>query len=278
MAGFACYNAHAQGNEYKLDKTYKISPTGTIELHSDDANVQITGTDRSDVHVKVFYRIETHGITFGERDFEMVVTENDGDLLLRERSEGSTGVMFGSVSEEYEITIYAPVGVSIKLRGDDDDYKIYSVNGAISITADDSDVDIRDCKGNHFEFDLDDGDLEMDGGSGFLYLRSDDGDFIVRNGNFSEVNASLDDGDLLLETSLSDNGNYTFKIDDGSIDFRVTNGGGDFDISHDDGRVTAGDEFQVLEQDENNTLLRLSNGTAKLRFRTNDGRIRLSKR
>jgi len=280
LSVFACLplsQVVSQGKEYKLDKTYEISPTGTIELTSDDANVYITGSDRKDVRVKVYYRVNTKGITFGEKDFEMEVTKDHGNLILKEHSYGSTGVFFGSVSEEYEITIYAPMGVSLDIRGDDDDYVIKSINGSITLDADDGDVDIRNCNGNHFEFSLDDGDLEMDSGGGFLYVKGDDADFIFRNGKFNEVNATLDDGDLLLETSLAENGDYTFRVDDGTIDMRVMDGGGDFEINHDDGRVLASDDFKRIKESESITILKLSNGNARVRIRTNDGRVRLSK-
>ena len=269
--------AFAQGNEYKLDEVYTIKNNGTIELYTDDADIQITGSDRSDVRVKVYYRLDTRGFAFGEKEFEMDISESGGDLIIREHSYGSTSVFFGSVSEQYEITIYAPKNVNLVLKGDDDDYRIRKIDGSITINSDDADVDITDCNGNHFEFDMDDGDLEMNGGSGFLYVRSDDGDLIFRNGKFTEVNVNLDDADMLLETSISDSGEYTFRIDDGNLDMRILEGGGEFDITLDDGRIIATDEFQIIEKDEHAQLLRLSDGKARIRMRTNDGRVRLSR-
>jgi hypothetical protein len=269
--------AMAQGNEYKLDEVYKIKDNGKIELYTDDADIQITGTDRSDVRVKVYYRLDTRGFAFGNKEFELDISESGGDLIIRENSYGSTGVFFGTVTEQYEITIYAPKGVSLVLKGDDDDYRIRGIDGSIAINSDDADIVITECNGNHFEFDIDDGDLEMDGGSGFLYVRSDDGDLIFRNSKFSEVSAILDDADMLLETSLTDGGDYTFKVDDGDLDMRILDGGGEFDITFDDGRIIATDEFKIVERDEHAQLLRLSDGNARIRMHANDGRVSLSR-
>ena len=116
----------------------------------------------------------------------------------------------------------------------------------------------------------------MRGGNGFLYVRSDDGDIIIRDGNFSEVNATLDDGDFILETVLANDGEYTIRIDDGSLDFRVLEGGGEFEIRHDDARIISSDSFRILEEDENETRLKLSNGSARIIMRVDDSRIRLS--
>lgn len=270
--------AFAQGDEYKLDEVYAMDEDGTIELYTDDADVVITGSDRKDVRVKIYYRVDVSGFGFSEKDFEMEIDESGGDLIIRERSFGSTGVFFGSISEQYEVTIYAPSTVSLVLKGDDDDYRIRKMNGSITIDSDDSDIEVRECNGNHFKFTIDDGDLEMEGGNGFLYVKSDDGDLFFRDGNFSEVDVTLDDADMLLETSLSQNGQYNFRVDDGTLDMRILDGGGEFEITYDDARINATDEFEILEDERHTKTLRLSNGDARIRMRSDDGRIRLSRR
>jgi len=39
--------------DFHLDETYDISATGTLHLNSEDADVRIVGSNRSDVHVKI---------------------------------------------------------------------------------------------------------------------------------------------------------------------------------------------------------------------------------
>ena len=87
--------------------------------------------------------------------------------------------------EDYEISLEVPKGVNLVLKGDDDDYRIENVDGSITLDIDDGDAELRNCNGNHFDFNVDDGDIEMRGGNGFLYVRSDDGDIIIRDGNFT---------------------------------------------------------------------------------------------
>lgn len=271
------HSLFAQDDEFKLDEVYRIDAKGTIELYTDDADVRITGTNRNDVHVYIYRKVITRGIQVGHRNFDVEVDERGGDLIIRERESNGYSVMsIGYQSEEYEVTIEAPEGVGLVIKGDDDDYDIKNINGSIDMDIDDGDVKLTECNGNHFEFKVDDGDIDLRGGTGFLYIRSDDGDVVVTNGSFSEITADLDDGDLFIETSLSDRGDYTFDIDDGTIDLKILDGGGEFKIFHDDSRISSSEAFRLLEEDENETHLRLSNGNARIRIHADDARVRLS--
>lgn len=55
------FQAHAQDNVYNLDETYSVDEKGTIHLESDDAEVTIQGTDRSDVHLVVYHKVDVDG-------------------------------------------------------------------------------------------------------------------------------------------------------------------------------------------------------------------------
>lgn len=268
--------AEAQKNdEFNLDETYAIAGDGTISLNSDDANVTITGSDRQDVRVVVNYRRRVKGLSFGDYDgFEMIVEENNGNLNIYEKErENGTRFIVGSSREEYEITIEAPRGVSLNLEGDDETYRIASVNGAIQIDADDSDVELKECNGNSFSVELDDGDFLMDGGNGSLQLNLDDGDARILNGNFSDIQFDADDGDLDITTMLSDGGNYRFDLDDGDLILNVAGGGGDFDIRHDDADISTSSEYEEVMSDDERSIYRLPLGNANISIKTDDGDI-----
>lgn len=261
---------------YTLDEKYSINSNGTIYLKSDDATVKIKGTDRKDVHVEVFRSVEEKGIQFGNRNFMVDVNEKGGNLYIEEHQESSMVTIIGYVREEYKITIEAPEGTSLMIKGDDDDYRITNINGKIVMDVDDGDADLRQCSGKHFEFDFDDGDITMDIASGYLKLDIDDSDFEVRNASFTEIDADADDGDIHISTSLTDGGSYNFSVDDGSIDLHILSGGGQFRVYHDDSSISASSDFVVEEDDENFTKYNLKNGTARIKVRTDDGRVRLN--
>ncbi len=271
---FVSLGSFAQENIYKIDENFKINLNGVLKLYSDDANVTIKGEDRIDAHVYVYRNHVVKGLSIGDKSFQVEIEEEDGNLYITEREEGNVS-MIGYSRLDYEIVIAVPKTVNLKLKGDDDDYDISNVKGFVKIDADDSDVNLKNCTGSEFHFDMDDGDVTMDKGNGDLYAKLDDGDINIDNGNFESVEISTDDGDIDIATSLSSSGEYNFRVDDGNLTFRVLGGGGSFDIKHDDGNVSIGNEYNIIESSENYKSFRLKGGDAFVKIRCNDSRISL---
>lgn len=272
----ATNNLQAQKEgEFHLDQVYALGANGTVHLVSSDADVLITGTDRSDVHVKIDRFEQVNGIRSGRRRFSVEVEEKGGDLFIEERRSGSVSFSMGSFRTEYEIVIEMPTNGSLRVRGEDDDYIIKSIHGAISISSEDGDIDIYDTKSSNIEVRLEDGDLRLAGGTGRFYANSEDGDLDIRNAAFTELEIVIEDGNVSLETTLADNGVYDIRSDDANIEFTVLSGGGKFLISKDDGRVNSGMGFTVQEETDNRVRLSLPGGSADVEIRINDGRVRL---
>ena len=272
-------SAQQVDGEFHLDKEYTISPTGKIDLNTSDAKVYITGTSRKTAHVKIDHVVTTKGFTFGGNgEFAVDISEENGDLEIKERSDYVSVNMVGYQYESYTIKIEAPEGSSLKIKGDDGSYTITNINGAISMQVDDADVNLAQCSGDKFRFRIDDGDLTMDEGRGSFELEGDDSDINIKNANFTFVEARVDDGEMIIETSLSDKGEYRIEAQDGKVSFAVTKGGGKFDVLHDDGRVITEGNFTIEEESEDRTRLILANGSAKVNIRTDDSRVRLIKR
>ena len=279
LALFVSISASAQSNgEYHVDKDYAISPTGTLRLNTSDAKVQITGSSRKNAHVKIDRTVETKGMVFGRQEFSVDITESNGNLEIRERSNTVSVGVVGYHSEKYTIKIEIPEGASLLVKGDDGDYLVTNIDGAIALNLDDADVDLTRCSGDKFEFRIDDGDIKMDEGRGRLQIDGDDSDIEILNANFSFIDANVDDGDLVIETSLADDGYYSIDAQDGLISLTITKGGGKFDIRHDDARVSTTGNFETVEDSEDRTRLVLANGTAKVGIRADDARVRLAKK
>ena len=64
-----------KGGEYHLDQSYAIAANGTLYLDSEDANVNITGSSRTDAHVKIDRVIETRGFSSGRNEFRFDVED-----------------------------------------------------------------------------------------------------------------------------------------------------------------------------------------------------------
>lgn len=270
-----CLTALAQDGNFKLDKEYTIHPKGKIDLRSSDAKVYITGSNRSSVRVKINRTVETKGWTWGGEDFEVEVQEVNGDLRIREHQTSSNISVVGYYREDYRIDIEAPEGVSLVVRGDDGDYFIKNINGSISLSLDDADVELSDCSGDKFDIRMDDGDLRMNEGKGSIEINADDADIAIYNARFSIIEAEVDDGDLVIETTLVENGTYRIRGQDGLIALTINGGGGMFEINHDDARITAQGNFKLTDEREDRTRYRLGSGGATVRVHADDARVRL---
>ena len=265
----AAPNANAQKDgEFHLDKTYSIGASGTIYLNSEDAEVRITGSSRSDAHIKIDRTQQIKGFTSGRTEFNVIVENRGDDLHVTERERSGVRIQMGSIRTDYRIDIELPESASIRVKGEDDDYVVRNVNGKIYMETEDGDIEIIDCRSSDFEFRLEDGDLKVE---------SEDGDVEVRGGSFNDIDIDIEDGDVMLETSLSDDGRYIIRGEDSSIEFVVTNGGGEFSILKDDGSVRASSAFETVRETDHRSDLKLAGGKANVEIRTEDGRVRLSK-
>ena len=267
-------SVEAQNNEYKLDQDYGIAADGTVFLESDDAEVNIIASDRFDVNVNVYHRTDVDGIEWGsDGDFKMNVRQRDGDLYIEEAERNNNSFRIGHVDREYRITVRIPRGVSIDVKGDDGTYEITDVGGAISMVADDSDINIENATGESFSFKIDDGVIRMDKGQGKLTATLDDGELRVENGNFNEIDVRGDDADLYFATVLSDAGQYYFGIDDGDLELDILDGGGSIDIAHDDTNINTIGPFSKIRDEEERTVYKVKGGNASVEIESEDGKI-----
>lgn len=268
----------AESDTFTLDESYSIESDGTLFLYSNDAEVTITGENRSDVEVHVFREVTTSGLVFESRRsrFSVEVTEENGNLYIREAEEsGSHWGIVGSMHEDYEINIRIPSSVALKIRGDDDDYVIRDISGDLSLRFEDGTARIAGCSSSQLELEAEDGDIDLMGGQGELFLYVEDGEAIVTDGQFSSIEAGAEDGDISIETSLADDGHYDFETDDGMIELTVLDGGGLFVVNVDDGRVRSSRDFDRTKDDEHRIELSLPGGNARVRIDLEDGIVRL---
>lgn len=262
---------------YHIDENFKINQKGTIRLTVSDAKVWITGSDRTDANIKIDRDVEVKGFNFGTDEFTVDISDSDGNITIRERSQ-SSHVGFVNYRENYTIKIQAPKGVNLIINGDDGDYFVDNIDGNIDADLDDADLELTGCDGADFRFQLDDGDVKMDRGKGRLDVDGDDANVTITNADFSQISAEMDDGDFVIETALSDNGDYYINTQDGRIAFTVISGGGRFDIRHDDASIRTDGSFASVEESEDRSRFTLASGSAKVDIRADDASVRLSKR
>ncbi|MCB2213178.1 DUF4097 domain-containing protein [bacterium] len=264
----------AKTHRYNLDETYPIAADGTLYLSTDDAEVSIIGEDRDDVHVVVHHTWHISGVSSsGGEDFEIIVTEENGNLRIREADTGGITIMMGSIREEYTIDIHAPKTIDLRLRGEDDDYRVRNFSGDVRMDMEDGDALLLEMTGSHFELGVEDGRIDLNGGAGILDLFAEDGSITVENGKFKDVHGTVEDGEIVVETSLSDDGSYRMKADDGSVELRVLDGGGTFRLEYEDGGTRVGRDFELIDENDYYEEYELPGGEANVRMSVEDGRI-----
>ncbi len=273
----AAVAVHSQ-SEFHLEETYQISNRGTLFLDSEDAEITITGTDRSDVYVKIDRIVKVKGVsTRNYQRFDFEVVERNGDLILKEKSESRINFMIGSISEDYTIELLVPTDISLNLEGEDDDYYIDNLGGELVIASEDGDANVRNYHGASFEFNTEDGDLVLEGGSGSIHIESEDGNVVVNNGQFDEIDVETEDGDVEFTTTLSNNGYYLFKTEDGDMELNFTGGEGTIEIIHDDSDIRTTEGFELVRDSEEKTVVKWGSGNSKVKVITEDGSIRIGK-
>jgi hypothetical protein len=262
---------------YHVDKEFKITANGVLKLDASNARVTITGSSRETAHVKIDRVVTSKGWVFGEKAFGVEINEDANGLTIHEKPHSVSGII-GFYSEKYTIEIEVPASVSLTVRGDDGNYNVSHINGAVAFDLDDADVELTECDGSSFRFSVDDGRIKMNRGKGKLEIKGDDAHVEITNGSFSSVTSSTDDGSVSIETSLADKGDYHINAEDGQVILSITGGGGKIDIHHDDGRVTADSKFDLLRDTDERKQYNLANGTATVDIRTDDARVRLISR
>jgi hypothetical protein len=287
-------------DRFDLDETYPVAPDGTIELTTRDAKVTIVGSDRDDVHVEIHYLRKVVGVGFVGDAFSVDVSRSGSNLSIKEKRRDRIAVAAGVMRTRYDVLIEAPATVSLRVQGDDDDYEISDVHGAIVLEAHDGEIRLRNCRGRDFDLMFADGELDMDRGAGALRLRYDDGRADIRGATFDQVHAQANDGTLRLAGDLSQHGRYDFKLDDGDMDLQLgqahgtfsftfadgtlnlAGGSGNIDVAYDDGKASLSDvAFQQLRVRAHDGGLDFDGSVpsgADYAIRLDDGHVRFNAR
>ena len=240
--------------DFELKETYPIQATETLYLDTEDADVVIKTTDRSDVLVDIKRTVK--GKVKTNKEFDIEIYEKDGDLVVKEKRQKGTysySMVFGSVS--YKVYVELPEGVSLDIKGEDDSYDISDIVGNISIDTEDGDIVINRQRMGDVDLTLEDGDVELTDINGNLNINLEDGDVVIEESDLQTADFVLEDGDVGIYGSAigklitrNEDGNVKIKkcdlhsvkmkTEDGDISIvsRLF-GDSDFDIQAGDGNV-----------------------------------------
>ncbi len=297
---------------FELTETHPINFNGTLILQTEDADVEIIGTDRSDVYVDIYRKVK--GTVKTNKKFDIEIFSENGDLTIREKPHKGSYSYFGLMGGiTYTVKIEVPKTILLDIKGEDDDYVINNVKGDISLYSEDGDVKITNTRKGSINLNLEDGDIFLSDVNGNLSVKSEDGNISIDEANFSNcklhyvdgninlVNASInildvkgedgdvvikkselheavfdtEDGDIILYAHLFDDSKIKIRGEDGDVRLHLTGSGFIADVSYGDGDVDYDDaHFQVLDDSKHSIELKTkSEGRAQVRVRTEDGDV-----
>jgi len=287
---------HAQ-YEYNHEETHAIAPDGILTLDTEDADVVITGTTRSDAYVKIHKKVT--GKEKRSHKFDIEYIEQGGNLTIKEKKNktGNSYTMGWNSKTVYTVELGLPSGVSMDIRGEDDNYTITNINGSIKIKSEDGDISLSDSSPKMLDVKLEDGDVELLTVRTDFDIKLEDGNISAENCEFGNLNLRLEDGDVMLnEVSLgstkivTEDGNIAIAVncdsktqvninsEDGDIKIKTSGEGATVDVSYEDGDVDYNDDdYEVLNKTKRSKKLKTKkSGQATFKISVEDGDVRLS--
>ncbi|MDA8693476.1 DUF4097 domain-containing protein [Saprospiraceae bacterium] len=281
--------------EYSYEETHAIAQDGLLTLDTEDAQVSITGTSRSDAYVKIYKKVTGKQKTNQEFDIEYI--EEDGNLTIKEKRRKSSYTTGWNTKTIYEVELGLPAGVSIDIKGEDDNYTITNINGKMKIHSEDGDIEISDCNPIRLDIHLEDGDIQLTNVNTETDIQLEDGNIKADNCAFGNTALNLVDGDIKLnDVSLgtakiiTEDGNVSISVkcdsktqvkintEDGDIKLKTSGEGSTIGVSYQDGDVdyNSGDYDLIHKTKRSKELKTKKSGEASFVISVEDGDVRLS--
>ena len=290
------YSTQAQ-YEYSHEDTYKIAQDGLLTLNTEDAEVTISGTSRTDAYVKIYKKVTGKQNT--NRKFDIEYIEEDGNLTIKEKrnESGKSYSVSWNTKTVYNVELGLPDGVSLDLKGEDDSYTITNINGSIKIKSEDGDISISDSNPESLNIKLEDGDVALNNietdfdivledGSivsencnfGNLKIDLEDGDIQLKNVSLASTDITTEDGDIFIDVNCDSKTQVNINTEDGDIKLKTSGEGASISVSYEDSDVDyESDNYLLIDKTKRSKKLKTKDhGEASFNISVEDGDVRLS--
>ena len=132
--------------DYTYDETHAFPISQKIRVTSEDAEVIVTGSDRTDVRVQVHYALSADAKVLQRFDYKVNVHSDGGELRVDElRSTGSRNFVYDQ--RAHRITIEVPRSADVTIQEEDGACEITSITGSVNVRMNDGKVHAADCTG-----------------------------------------------------------------------------------------------------------------------------------
>jgi DUF4097 and DUF4098 domain-containing protein YvlB len=250
---FALVAISARAEEWR--KTYTTSGKASLRVETNDAGIEVRGSDGNQVEAVV----TTKGYKLGPNDVR--VTEHQNGDSVEISVDRPHRVCFGICVQTIEIALRVPRT---------SDLRLHSGDGHIKVT---------DVKGNS-ELDTSDGSVTVEGADGTLVSDTHDGRIRV-TGRFDRLDLHSGDGSIEAEATAGSkmNASWSVRTGDGHIQLRLpTDFAADLNAHTGDGHVNV--DFPVTvsgDLRQNSVHGKMNGGGQLLEVRSGDGDVRIEK-
>ena len=286
----------AQEN-YSFNEVYPITDQGMITMLTNDADITIVGTDRSDVLIKVERQVI--GKYWTNKPFELQVIPTEVGLAISDIANQDKELNYSiSINGEvnYTIELEVPLNTRLTLNGEDDDYTISNINNEITIVNQDGDIHLNQCIGESITIKTDDGGLYMENCMTNLIYNTIDGDLNAKDSSFEILTVDVEDGNIDLQNTtlttatlntedgnIKVSGNTTpdarlnIHSEDGYVSMQVAEFCGQVIINHEDSAFNYAEaKYLVKNQtDETKHIDTTCEGNGRILIKTEDGKVSL---
>jgi hypothetical protein len=141
LALLAAGGAHAA--ERAVDRTFTVSPGGTLIVDADSASVQVTSADTNRVSVRMIARGSEDQLAAAKLDASQ--SGNDVSITMRQRGVES---WFSRSWTDGEIRVTVPKHFGIRVKTGGGDVEVTNTTGATSVKTSGGDIVVKSVNGN----------------------------------------------------------------------------------------------------------------------------------
>lgn len=162
----------AQAAEKTLDRTFTVTPGGTLVVVADSASVRVTGVDSNQVTVHMLARGPDHELASTKLD----ASQNaDGVAVTFKRTGKSKWFNFGSWHSEQNIEVRVPKRYRVNVRTGGGSVELNDTTGTAELYTSGGDLDVKNVTGN-VELRTSGGSIEVDSIRGDVDASTSGGD------------------------------------------------------------------------------------------------------
>lgn len=143
LALMAASSVHAA--EKTLDRTFAVSPGGTLIVDADSASVRVSGNDSSQVTVRMRARDSEENLA--RTNLDAVQNSNEVTVTLRTQRK-SSWFNWGSWNGDHRIEVTVPRSYAVNVRTGGGSVELRDTTGAATLRTSGGDIDVRNVNGN----------------------------------------------------------------------------------------------------------------------------------